>query len=589
MFAVAGLVTPTPPPLRDRRARALAAVAVVLGALGLSVVASWPLAWWSGQVFVSSPDMPDLNTAMWLPWHLSESLRLGHSPFDAPGLQYPYGQRITLLVWNLGIQVLQLPLYWMLDPVRAYNLSLIALGAGNALGGYAIGRALVPDGGRAPALAAAVLLVASPFAWNELAQGRAEQGFLGLFALVIAATVHLHRDPDRRVAVLAGLAWGAAGLCYWFYGYFLVLVVGLVWVAALGQRRLGVARALALAGGVAALVAAPAALLIIVEAAASSSVYQVSQAPSADQARTLANVVNMASLGLAHLSPWPLSPPDQLREVVPMISMGVVLAAVVPGIGRRAWGMAALAITGIVLALGPTLQWTPQVPVTVGAGSTLQMPLVVLQDVLPGFSRMWWPYRFQVFWVVGAAGCAAAVAALPRRGLVRWIVAGVLSLFALGELRLAQSSTHGGLVWDAPVRVVATPFFDAVGARPGEHPLLFLPYQAPSTGRVGWQMRHRQPMSIGLADSDDLLVPIAVQEAIDADPVLTWLKALGRRQTAGAPPLTGTALRAHLKGLGFHYVVYWRAPPQPGQDALYKDVFGGAPDHITELVWAWKL
>ncbi len=572
------------------RRRLVAGLVLVAGSLGLSVAASWPLALWSGLVFPSSPDMPDLNVSLWLPGHLLDALAAGHSPFDAPKLQHPHGQRIALLVWNLGIQVIQAPFYLVAGPLRAYNLSLVALGAGNALGGAMLGASMAPAERRgAAALAGAALLVASPFAWNELVQGRPEQGFLGPMAAAVAGLVSLGTAPRRGRAVATGLAWALAGLCYWFYGYFLARVALplLAW-RALRRDRPG-ATALATAAAVAALVAAPAALALIAEAAGAGSAYRSSTQSDAAQAAMLQGVQAMASLGIHGLAGGAVWAPTLLRDVLPWASVLAVGAALLPRLGGRARWLAPLALAGLVLALGPQLQATPGHPVQLAGGATVRMPLAALQQVVPGFSRLWWPYRFQVFWALGAAGGAGALVAALAGARRRWLLAVGLALLALGELRLAQQRTSGGLLWDAPQRAVVSPLFSRLAAAPDRAPVLFLPYQSPTTGRVMWQLWHRQPVSIGLGDSDDLLVAPEVRAAVAADPVLAWLKAQGRRTTSAAPPLEGAALIAHLRGLGYHTAVLWRSPPQPGQDVLYRRLFGRAPDHEDAVLSAWQL
>jgi hypothetical protein len=79
---------------------------LLLALLVLSAAASWPLAGAPGAWFPSDPSMPDLNVAVWLPAHLAAAASGATDVWDAAELQHPHGQRIDLLVWNVGVQVL---------------------------------------------------------------------------------------------------------------------------------------------------------------------------------------------------------------------------------------------------------------------------------------------------------------------------------------------------------------------------------------------------------------------------------------------------------------------------------------------------
>jgi len=126
----------SPAASHSRKALAVEIVAVALGAVLLSVLASWPLAIQSGSSFPSSPDMVDLQGGMWLPWHLLTRVASLESPWWAPELLWPVGQRVDTTMWNLGVQVFQLPLYLFFHPVQAYNLSLVLFAALNGVAGW---------------------------------------------------------------------------------------------------------------------------------------------------------------------------------------------------------------------------------------------------------------------------------------------------------------------------------------------------------------------------------------------------------------------------------------------------------------------
>jgi hypothetical protein len=547
---------------------------LLLALLVLSAAASWPLAGAPGAWFPSDPSMPDLNVAVWLPAHLAAAASGATDVWDAAELQHPHGQRIDLLVWNVGVQVLQLPFFTLLEPIPAFNLSIVAFGALNGLSGYTLGRQL---GGRAAGAAGAAVLLFSPFAWNELAQGRGEQGLLAGVAFTAAALVALGRDPTPRRAALAGLAWALTGLCYWFYAYFLLLLVLPLGALALARRRGREARALVVTGAVAAAVAGPFALALLVEAVGQASVYR--QAVADDVRPITAMVQQGASLGLDGLV-WPRRAPTLLRDVVPLSA----LVAVVGALATRARGQAGfllpVALGGVLLAMGRVLQWAPGEPVLVG-GMQLSLPFAALQGVLPGFARLWWPYRWLSFFFVGGAGCAAALVAwLPPR--VRALAAAGLALGLLGELRLAQGATTGGLVWDSPVPVDVPAALREIDA-----PVVMLPFHGVAANRLLWQAYVQQPTSAGLGDTEPYLQTPTYRDVVQQTPILRQLEVLGQQ-----PPVGGRVRisgledgRAELRALGFGAAVLWvdLHPLAPYAEWL------GPPDHLDATMAIWTL
>ena len=294
----------------------------VLACLLLAVLASWPLAPQAGRTFPSASSMPDLNVSMWLPSQIMDAARRGHSPLWAADFLWPDGQSVALLVWNLGIQLMQMPFYLLFPPIAAYSLSLVFMGMLNGLGGFVLGYT-IGNRDRLAGMMAAGLLVCNPFAWNELVQGRIEQGLLLWMALAVAGLLAQRHTPDNRTAVLTGAAWGMAGLCYWFYGYFLLLLVMCLLGEAAVRRRWTWLRALIISSVTSAAMAAPFALSLLWMATQSGSLYQ--QTTSADNAM-LQQVITEASLGLHNIPMWLAAPPEFLRDVLPVTAL-VMLAA----------------------------------------------------------------------------------------------------------------------------------------------------------------------------------------------------------------------------------------------------------------------
>ena len=253
----------------------------------------------------------------------------------------------------------------------------------------------------------AALLVCSPYAWHELVQGRGEQGLLLFVALTLAGFVRLGHRPTRGLAVATGLAWAAAGMCYWFYAYFLVLVAGPLALAWAVRRRWRPVAMLAVAGASSALFVAPVTLPLLLAAAQEGSAYvRSAEAPMVE----LAAAHPWSSLKLSSFA-WPAWPLARLRDAVPFTtSLPLVIGGVL--LWRREAWLSLLGLAGWVLAMGWLLYLTDSH--AVGAPDfTLALPFDVLHGALPGFWRMIWPYRLAAIAVVAAAGCAGAAVGGP--------------------------------------------------------------------------------------------------------------------------------------------------------------------------------
>ncbi|HCH61339.1 MAG TPA: hypothetical protein DFR83_00945 [Deltaproteobacteria bacterium] len=558
--------------------KAAQAAATLLACLAASCLLTWPLARDAGTHYPSAPDMPDVNVALWLPAHLISAMQNGHSLWFAPDLLWPDGQNVALLIWNLGIPLFQVPFYLLYEPLQAYNLSLVCIGAFNGLGGFLLGRRI---GGVAAGCAGAALAMTNPYVWHELLQGPADPGLLLFVLLTASGLLALHREPTTREAVITGVFWGIAGLCYWFYGYFSLLLVLVLSAIALARRQWPLLRSLVVASVVSALVAGPFAAFLLWQALSDGSIYLRSTDTS------LLNMLHAqtrgASLGLSTLV-WPLSMPAYLRDLLPLTALAVLVAGLVGGVRRRAGFFAPLGLIAVVLAMGRQLQWTPNELVSIGE-SALTLPFAWMQAALPGFERMWWPYRFLSLFAVGAAGCAAAlVAAVPPR--IRWVVAALVVGGASAELRWSQVATAGRLYWDAPERMERYPLFDQLASSPGQHPILSLPFRGFTANRVLWQPYHQQPISLGLGDQEDFMISPEALARTAADPTLRYLKSVGRlHPNQGMEPPPGP-IKPALKTLGFHYAVLWA--DQERQVKQYTQLLG-EPDHRESTFVAWKL
>jgi len=549
---------------------------VLLGALVLAVVASWPLAPLAWSLYPSDPTMPDLNIGFWLPGHLAWAIAEGTHPLQAAELHWPFGQDNRNLLWNVGIQALQLPFFLLTEAVPAYNLSIIGLAALNGLGGWVLGR--VMGGDRASATLGAVVLVCSPYAWSELVQGRGEQGLLCFVALTVAGLVQLQRRPGARLAVAVGLAWALAGLCYWFYAYFLALLVAVLALALAARRRWTPLAMLCLSGLTAALVVAPIAGPLLLSASQDGSSYLRSAQSTALQ---VTGVSPWTSLKLTSMA-WPWWTPARLRDAFPFTASGALILGAVLARKRTSW-VPALGLAGLVFALGPQLYWTDDH--WVGAPTLkVTMPFAALKAWLPGFWRLVWPYRLVALTVVAAAGCAGALVSVTGRW--RWYVTVVLSLACWGELVVAQRVNGMRSVWTLQDPLVVPDLFRELAQEPGEHPILVLPFRGPVSS-LRWVPYHRQAVTEGNGDMEDFGQSTARLAWIAESRALRALQEVGRGPTPPAGSSDPAAL-SELGALGLHWAVLFTGGNEV-ELARYRSWFARSPDLEDGVIAAWRL
>lgn len=541
--------------------------------VGMSVLASWPLLLVSNTHFPSDPAMPDLQTAIWLPDNTLWQLLHLRSPAQAPTVNYPHGQSLLTVIWNFAVLVLQAPFYAATHAVQAYNLSLLLLSALNGLGGYVLGTTIGQR--RSAGVLSAAALIFSPYVWSELSQGRCEQGLLLWLALALAGAVALWRAPTRRSGGLAGLAWGAAGIFYWFYGYFLLLFFLVLGAVALAQRARQRVSALLTAAAVSALCAAPLALPILAAVVRPGSRYHRALSDDAPAAHS------SFSIGVLDLFWW-ASPP---RELFAMLPLTLVVGLVGCALRRESRALLGLGLVGLVLSLGPILQWTSGQPVTIGdGGTTLTMPMAAFQAWVPGFARLWWSYRLIALTVVSAAaGLAALVARAGRRGPA---LAAVLAVVLLAEHRLALSVSQSRLLWDNPAPLQVPTFFQDLAEAPGELPVFMLPYRGWRWSGLLWQPYHRQPVSSADGYSEDFTFSPEQLAAIQASPARVFLQSVARRPLNNAPP-AAQPFAAELRADGYRYAVLQLGPSV--RAAHYHALFARLPIYEDAVIVVWDL
>lgn len=400
--------------------------AVVLAVVVASVLwMSWPLPVVMGEVWTSARLEGDLAWSLLLHDWTTDVL-IGQGQLTADSRTWsPDGGSLPRSAWNL---VALLSTAWLgidATPLTAWHRSMLFIGVLNGLGGGWLGWRV---GGAPGAMVAAVACACAPTAWFELGEGRLEQGLIAPLALWLAEAWALTRRP---LPELAGLALGLVAATYWFLGP-IGLLAGLV-LPFIGPDRTVPLRQQSPvrwgAGLLILLVVVGLAWLPVSEAARAGLAHGAASDPMLSRVQRLTSSV----------------PPRDLLfgGALPAHRLPVVAALLVPAAASwpavRPWLVCAA--VGAVLAAGSV--WSLDGEVVLVGGMELSLPLRAL-DLLPGFSRFWWPDRIiAVVMVAAAGGLAAAAGAMDmRRG---WLLAVVLALgwAADGRVQLRSAIREG--------------------------------------------------------------------------------------------------------------------------------------------------
>lgn len=431
----------------------------LLVAVVLALAVTWPMPLHLSDRIATLPTDADVQAGLWWPSAFADAVLSGHGPFFRHELAWPLGQDTRLLLWNFLPQLLFLPIHALTDPLVGLHLANYATVVLNALAaGWAAG---VVTKSRLGALAGVVVGATNIYAWSEGEHGRPEQ------ALWAPIAVYLGALWDRRVR-LAGVMLGLAGATYWFYAYFLVLLT-LVWGVVRREWRI------VPIGALSAVVALPFLGPVISAMLEARTSFEVVRDTSANVWDTQSH----AALALPMALLWPLERvARQPTLLAPLLMVPIALWR------RGPFGWVTLA--AVLLACGPLALRTGPEPWRVGGG-VVYMPHAAL-DLLPGFSRFWWPYR----WLGVAVPAFAIVVGQLVAARPRWF----WPLVALLGFEASLMLRHTG-----PFDYVARPpaALLEIARAPHPAPILQLPTTGVVNGFVGWQAFHGQPVDGGLA------------------------------------------------------------------------------------------
>ena len=559
---------------------ALVCVAVV-------VTGTWPAALHADTHLAAVGDNADVQVGIYWPRAFAAALVELEPPFFRPDLNWPEGQDTRLLLWNYVIQLVAAPLFLVAGPVTAVNLLTFGLMVLNGLAGAWAAREVVAAarGERAvsadPVLlasmgSAAAVLALNAYTYVEGATGRPEQTLLAPMAVYLGGLVRLRhhhieggRPGARRSGVIiCAVSLALAGAGYWFYAYFLVvltLVLAAVWLV---QRRLSLAQFVDLAAiGLGSAVLAAPFLWPVASAMADQPAFYGAMEDTAggsamfQQARAALRFPHDMLGGIG----GPIEP-QSWRMPLLLVPVCVGVAWWGAGAGRL---VAGVGLGGAVCALGPFLLRAPGQPFTVGE-AWIRLPMAVL-DLLPGFTRFWWPYRFQGLALVGMAGAVAwLVSYMGRRRGRRWALtlAGGLVALTLFDcaaiLRLSdtfrQGRTHPAFLFEVQV----PQGFVELGTLDGERPVAQFPLGQITNGMVGWAAWHGQPLDSGIAWDLGVTRTAGWTERRATSPLMLALDAIAGHQDPEVPEGGWTTQSTG----GFHYIAQYPGPMSLSSDSV---------------------
>lgn len=374
----------------------------------LAVVLTWPAALHPASAAIGSPNGDGLKH-VWNLWWMHHELLAGTWGLRTTLINFPTGIDLYPIEIANGLLTAWLPL----PPVLVANLlailHVVLIGVCTGWLGWLV------TGERRGALAAGAAAQASAFTAFTLHAGVGELRQAWWIPLGLAFAVRARRDLVPADFLRLGLVVAGATLACFYHGFFLATAVGVYALAtARLQRRLW-------AGW---LGAAAVGLLIVVPTIKlfSSTYGKGDHAPTEGFFAWMAGGLPTDSFAVTSLRLLELITPDGTLAPSPQVpfeaylggrylgAVALALAAVGAwSLGRRALPWLAIAVVGVVLAMGNLTWWGGE------GGTALLMPLAVVNRALSYFAQ---PLNFPVRYLsITTVALAVLVGASTR---YRW-------------------------------------------------------------------------------------------------------------------------------------------------------------------------
>ena len=226
---------------RQRLQGALEGLAVLAAALGLAL---WQAGSLWGRWTTHYLGGGELEGWLWRYWWMKKMIA---AAWSASGVPAGYKAWVAAVAGSypetgnvLDLQVLSWPLEALLGDPLYYNVKCVLVLTLNGVAGYALGRGVLRD--RAGAAVCGLVLALSPYALDEIANGRVRQALVFPLALYALHLARLWRQPSLGEAARAGLWAGLSAGVYLYYGmaavFFTILFVGWNSLTGAGGGRL---------------------------------------------------------------------------------------------------------------------------------------------------------------------------------------------------------------------------------------------------------------------------------------------------------------------------------------------------------------
>lgn len=488
----------------------LGAVATVASAALIALLIGWPAL--DGGA-LGHRTLDGLGS-WWFQWFVGTSIADGTSPLQGTPLFHPYGKDILQHTGaNLVDAVASVPLRHLFGPTAGWNaLAIGVLLSNGAAAAWALRRQ-----GWSAALTAGAVVALNPYSLYELAEGRPTQALLAPLILAVMWASDETARPTRHGWIRVGVAVAVAGYVYWFGALFAGLAV-----AALALARPRTLPAMAMAGGLSAILALPiiAPLFLQLGAGEVPGTLPVGGWWTAlDLTTAEGDVMVLCTLGSAcdvgkqAAGAW--------TPVGPATGLAFWIAAAVASL--RDWRLGLVLAVAALLAVGPR-------------PADVANPFYLALTALPGMDRLYWPCRALALLVPLAA---IGVSELARRHPI----AGPAVLLAM----VTESAARDRLpldTWD--------PDPPAALACIGDGGVIDLPHDRDHEPLL-LQTWHHQPILGGMNPRSRGQVPQPIQ-ALRSDDV--WLAALLEAVFNPRAEVPGEAVPSEaLHALGYRWVV----------------------------------
>ena len=380
----------------------------------------------------------------WYYWNYATSPWRGINPFESNLQAYPVGFDQLALAGNFGDALHAMPFFWLFPVPAAYNLTAMAFLIFNGAAAYIFFRRWW--GGQMLPLLFAIANTFHPLFYFFLDEGRPTQLLFGWVYLALAGAKGIVDDPRRGSIRLLVAGLTGSFVCFWFNGFFLYLLLPLVWLAAAREMSPEARRALIRRGAwalaLAALLAFPFGLPLL---------YDVFWGPGIKGVRMFTMPDPYLHAGFS-ARPWePLLLHPRYQMWLPYSAVALALLALTWG---RRWsgrptatlGFVAGGVIFYILILGPYL--------CLGEQSLLlnnryvSLPWAWIAWIVPFYSRLTYPYLvFPFLSIVVLFLSGQFLSRLAARGGWRKPLA-----WCLGAALMVEVLVRGGLT------VTTTPF-----------------------------------------------------------------------------------------------------------------------------------